>query len=41
MNMDKTIDREVLEAYDRGIEKDRLRTGLGLIEFERTKRNYP
>lgn len=33
----KTIDKEVLAAYDAGIEKNRLRTGLGLIEFERTK----
>lgn len=32
-----TIDPKVLEAYDAGIERGRLRTGLGLIEFERTK----
>ena len=35
--MNKPIDREVLEAYNKGIEKNRLRTDLGLIEFERTK----
>lgn len=33
----KTIDGEVLAAYNAGIEKDRLRKDLGLIEFERTK----
>ena len=33
----KTIDKDALEAYNAGIEKNRLRTGLGLIEFERTK----
>lgn len=33
----KSIDREVLAAYNSGIEKNRLKTGLGLIEFERTK----
>lgn len=33
----KSIDKEVLEGYDNGAEKNRLRTGIGLIEFERTK----
>ena len=33
----KTIDATVLAGYNAGIEKDRLRTGIGLIEFERTK----
>lgn len=33
----KTIDADVLAGYNAGIEKDRLRTGLGLIEFARTK----
>lgn len=33
----KTIDTTVLEGYNAGIERDRLRTGMGLIEFERTK----
>ncbi len=33
----KSIDSEVLASYNAGIEKDRLRTGLGCIEFERTK----
>lgn len=33
----KTIDKTVLEGYDAGIERDRLRTGIGLLEFERTK----
>ena len=33
----KTIDAAVLAGYDAGIERDRLRTGIGLIEFERTK----
>ena len=33
----KTIDATVLAGYNAGIERDRLRTGIGLIEFERTK----
>jgi len=33
----KSIDTAVLAGYNAGIEKDRLRTGIGLIEFERTK----
>ena len=33
----KTIDNTVLAGYNAGIERDRLRTGIGLIEFERTK----
>ena len=33
----KTIDNAVLAGYEAGIERDRLRTGIGLIEFERTK----
>lgn len=33
----KTIDTTVLAGYNAGIERDRLRTGMGLIEFERTK----
>jgi len=33
----KTIDNDVLAGYNAGIEKNRLRTDLGLIEFERTK----
>lgn len=33
----KTIDAAVLAGYNAGIEKDRLRSGIGLIEFERTK----
>jgi ubiquinone/menaquinone biosynthesis C-methylase UbiE len=33
----KTIDKDVLAAYNTGLEKNRLRTDLGLIEFERTK----
>lgn len=33
----KTIDTTVLAGYNAGIEKNRLRTGIGLIEFERTK----
>ena len=35
--MMKTIDSAVLAGYDAGLEKDRLRSGIGLIEFERTK----
>jgi ubiquinone/menaquinone biosynthesis C-methylase UbiE len=35
--MAKTIDKDVLDSYNKGIEKNRLRTDLGLIEFERTK----
>ena len=33
---DKSIDSEVLKSYNLGLEKGRLRTGLGLIEFART-----
>lgn len=33
----KTIDTAVLAGYNAGIERNRLRTGIGLIEFERTK----
>lgn len=33
----KSIDETVLAGYNAGIERDRLRTGIGLIEFERTK----
>ena len=33
----KTIDTAVLAGYNAGIEKGRLRSGIGLIEFERTK----
>lgn len=33
----KTVDKSVLAGYNAGIEKNRLRTGIGLIEFERTK----
>lgn len=33
----KTIDMTVLAGYNAGIERDRLRAGIGLIEFERTK----
>ena len=33
----KTIDKAVLAGYNAGIERDRLRTGIGLLEFERTK----
>jgi ubiquinone/menaquinone biosynthesis C-methylase UbiE len=35
--MNKSIDKDVLEGYNKGIEKNRLRTDLGLIEFARTK----
>lgn len=33
----KTIDNTVLAGYNAGIERNRLRAGIGLIEFERTK----
>ena len=33
----KTIDTAVLAGYNAGIERDCLRSGIGLIEFERTK----
>lgn len=33
----KTIDSDVLAGYNAGNERNRLRTDLGLIEFERTK----
>lgn len=33
----ESIDKDVLENYNRGAEKGRLYKGLGLIEFERTK----
>ena len=36
-NRMKTIDKAVLEDYNSGSERGRLRTDLGLIEFERTK----
>ena len=31
----ETIDKEVLAGYEAGTERGRLRTDLGLIEFER------
>lgn len=37
MNNMKSIDKDVLAGYNAGIEKGRLHTDLGLIEFERTK----
>lgn len=33
----KTIDTTVLAGYNAGIERNRLRNGIGLLEFERTK----
>ena len=33
----KTIDTAVLAGYNAGIERNRLRSGIGRIEFERTK----
>ena len=36
-NTMKTIDNAVLAGYNAGIERDRLRSGIGIIEFERTK----
>lgn len=33
----KPIDKTVLAGYNAGIEKDRLRCGIGRVEFERTK----
>ena len=33
----KSIDKTVLAGYNAGIERNRLRSGIGLIEFERTK----
>jgi hypothetical protein len=33
----KTIENKVLEGYNKGLELNRLRKDLGLIEFERTK----
>jgi len=33
----RTIDTNVLAGYNAGIERNRLRRGIGLIEFERTK----
>lgn len=35
--MGKAIDRAVLAGYNEGIEKGRLRSGIGILEFERTK----
>jgi 2-polyprenyl-3-methyl-5-hydroxy-6-metoxy-1,4-benzoquinol methylase len=35
--MSKSIDKDVLAGYNEGIERNRLRNDLGLIEFERTK----
>ncbi len=36
-NSMKSIDKDVLAGYNAGIEKNRLRTGIGQIEFDRTK----
>jgi len=36
-NTMKAIDKDVLDSYNAGIERNRLRTGIGRIEFERTK----
>ena len=36
-NYMKTIDTTVLAGYNAGIERNRLRTDIGIIEFERTK----
>lgn len=33
----KSVDNSALTYYEAGFEHDRLRTGIGLIEFERTK----
>lgn len=33
----KTIDKTVLAGYNAGIERNRLRSDIGIIEFERTK----
>ena len=33
----KAVDADVLAGYDAGIEKGRLRKGIGLLEFERSK----
>lgn len=33
----KSIDKTVLSGYNAGIERDRLRTGIGVLEFERSK----
>lgn len=33
----KTIDKTVLAGYNAGIERGRLRSGIGILEFERTK----
>lgn len=36
-NHTKSIDKDVLAGYSAGVERGRLHTGIGLIEFERTK----
>ena len=36
-NPTKPIDKEVLDGYNRGVERGRLHTGIGLIELARTK----
>ena len=33
----KSIDKEILAGYNAGIERGRLRTGIGLLEFARSK----
>ena len=33
----KSIDKDVLATYNSGAERNRLRTGIGLIEFERSR----
>jgi hypothetical protein len=37
-HMEKSIDKDVLADYNAGAEKDRLRTGMGRVEFARTKK---
>lgn len=37
MKKSKSVDNSALTYYESGFEKNRLRTGIGLIEFERTK----
>jgi hypothetical protein len=36
-NKMKSIDKEILAGYNAGIERGRLRTGIGLLEFARSK----
>lgn len=37
MKKSKSVDNSALTYYESGFEKNRLRSNIGIIEFERTK----